>query len=578
MENLGICKYINKFDNPTSYSCLQDVLENICKEVLIYTKSQYVFILLYNETTSSLKPYIISSLNEKSNNIDFEITLNRKQLEEIEKKYVDNKPFKADKEFLKSNNIKLNNLKDELYINYFKIVVDDELVGTFNISCENEAQAMISEEKRDFIKFISKMVGRLIKKLKLCTSIQTENKKRDMLQTELDNYLKVSADLVSVYDLEDKMTRRSFSWNKVLGWEMEELNNLDYLNLIHEDDHEKFLQLKRYLYDGKGILHDKSTITLRNLCKDGSYRYITWYINYIRKSRIFISMGKDITDMVNAKRQNEKLQEDINMEISKNEFFANMSHELKTPLNILLSTIQVMQRNLDKDYVTKDNVQSHVDKIRQNSYRLIRLVNNLIDMNKMDLGSYTMVKHNHNIINIIENITMSVLDYVENKNISLVFDTDEEEVIISCSQDAIERIMLNLLSNAIKFVPPKGGEIYVNIHSNEEKILVSVKDNGIGIPNDKLDFIFDRFKQVDSGLINNYSGSGIGLYIVKTLVELHGGKIYVESEINKGSEFIFELPIVIGEKENINSSLSNMEEVFAQKCNIEFSDIYIEDN
>ena len=70
---------------------------------------------------------------------------------------------------------------------------------------------------------------------------------------------------------------------------------------------------------------------------------------------------------------------------------------------------------------------------------------------------------------------MSVLDYVENKNISLVFDTDEEEVIISCSQDAIERIMLNLLSNAIKFVPPKGGEIYVNIHSNEEKILVSVK-------------------------------------------------------------------------------------------------------
>ena len=68
------------------------------------------------------------------------------------------------------------------------------------------------------------------------------------------------------------------------------------------------------------------------------------------------------------------------MEISKNEFFANMSHELKTPLNILLSTIQVMQRNLDKDYVTKDNVQSHVDKIRQNSYRLIRLVNNLIDM------------------------------------------------------------------------------------------------------------------------------------------------------------------------------------------------------
>ena len=70
MENLGICKYINKFDNPTSYSCLQDVLENICKEVLIYTKSQYVFILLYNETTSSLKPYIISSLNEKSDNID----------------------------------------------------------------------------------------------------------------------------------------------------------------------------------------------------------------------------------------------------------------------------------------------------------------------------------------------------------------------------------------------------------------------------------------------------------------------------------------------------------------------------
>jgi signal transduction histidine kinase len=146
---------------------------------------------------------------------------------------------------------------------------------------------------------------------------------------------------------------------------------------------------------------------------------------------------------------------------------------------------------------------------------------------------------------------------------------------MAIDSDKIERIMLNLLSNAVKFTK-SGGEITVNLYERDEKFYISVKDNGFGIPQDKLHTIFERFIQVDKSLTRKREGSGIGLALVKSLVELHEGNITVNSREGEGSEFIIELPIrLVPENECSHHEENKIEDGVIERISIEFSDIYI---
>ncbi len=180
--------------------------------------------------------------------------------------------------------------------------------------------------------------------------------------------------------------------------------------------------------------------------------------------------------------------------------------------------------------------------IKQNCYRLLRLVNNIIDMSKLDNGYYDIKFGNYNIVSVVEDITMSILGYINDKGIELTFDTEMEEEVIACDPDKIERIVLNLLSNAIKYTED-GGKIYVNIEKDNKNVYISVIDSGIGIPEKKLNTIFERYAQVDNKLTRKFNGSGIGLSLVKSLVKMHQGDIYVESRVNEGTKFTIKLPI-----------------------------------
>lgn len=168
---------------------------------------------------------------------------------------------------------------------------------------------------------------------------------------------------------------------------------------------------------------------------------------------------------------------------------------------------------------------------------------------------------------------MSVVSYVESKGINLIFDTDVEEKIMNFDADKIERIILNLLSNSIKFTNPEGS-IYVNMMDMDDSISISIKDTGVGIPDDKLQMIFERFGQVDKTLRRNSEGTGIGLCLVKSFVEMHGGSIQVKSKVGEGSEFIIKLPDVITEEKH--NEESSTYETNIERINIEFSDIYSE--
>lgn len=294
----------------------------------------------------------------------------------------------------------------------------------------------------------------------------------------------------------------------------------------------------------------------------------------------FLVLSKDISDRKKAemlerdmKVKNKLLDQAKEYERIRTDFFANVSHELRTPINVILSALQVCNQFIESENV--DKVKKYIGTMTQNCYRLIRLINNLIDTTKIDSGYFDINLRNCNIVSVVEEITLLIVSYVENKGISIVFDTDIEEKIVSCDTDMIERIILNLISNAIKFTEP-GGSIVVNIADKEDKIAISVKDTGIGIAKEKQKQIFERFVQVDESLSKNREGSGIGLSLVKSLVEMHKGTIEVKSEYGEGSEFIIELPaLLIPAKEAMinNDKFSIQDNI--DKINIEFSDIYM---
>ena len=255
------------------------------------------------------------------------------------------------------------------------------------------------------------------------------------------------------------------------------------------------------------------------------------------------------------------------------EFLANISHELKTPLNVIFAAVQLFSLycnsgSLDEN---KSLIIKYIDSIKQNSYRLSKLINNIVDTSKIEAGFFELNLSNNNIVEVVEGIVMSVTNFTEIKGLNIVFDTDIEEKIIACDPEKIERIVLNLISNAIKF-SNKGDEIFVDIKDKDEFVEISVKDNGVGIEKKYLDMIFDRFKQVDKSLSRNAEGTGIGLSLVKSIVELHGGKISVESESGKGSKFIVLLPAreVIQQNMLFSRNMKNRNE----NIQVEFSDVY----
>lgn len=266
------------------------------------------------------------------------------------------------------------------------------------------------------------------------------------------------------------------------------------------------------------------------------------------------------------------LEEAVQYDRLKTEFVANMSHELKTPLNIIFSTAQLFSLYIDKENLANsDKLNKYTGTIKQNCYRLLRLVNNLIDITKIDSGFMELNLKNQNIVEVVEEITLSTVEYVQSMSRTIIFDTNREEKIMAFDEDKIERILLNLISNATKFTRP-GDVIEVGVYDEGNYVVISVKDTGIGIPDDKITEIFERFKQVDYLLNRNHEGSGIGLSIVKSLVEMHKGKIDVKSKYGEGTEFIVSLPFRIVSnkvKQESKRDLTNIE-----KIQIEFSDIY----
>ncbi|MFY9275462.1 MAG: ATP-binding protein, partial [Clostridium sp.] len=254
---------------------------------------------------------------------------------------------------------------------------------------------------------------------------------------------------------------------------------------------------------------------------------------------IVMKRTKQLSDEM--EKNTELLNKVIDLERKKNSYFVNLSHELRTPLNVIYSTQQLIIE-LNKNGILKEKLDYYMDVIARNSKRLLKMINDIIDTSKIESGCYHLNITETNIVYLVEESVLTLKDYIEGRGVNLIVDPEMEEKTINCDNDAIERCIINLVSNAAKFTEA-GDSITVRIIEEKSQVKIEVIDTGIGIAEEYHETIFNRFNQIVDSNSEKNGGSGLGLTITRQIIELHNGKIYVESKPGNGSKFTIILPI-----------------------------------
>ncbi|CEJ75535.1 PAS/PAC sensor domain-containing signal transduction histidine kinase [[Clostridium] sordellii] len=513
-----------------------------------------------------------------------------------------NKCFKTDEILMKNPDLELYNTEESISGNQdicykvskfsIKNKTDDIILGgiaeeiSLEKSIQNEIEKIMTIENNSY-NIQNYYMNFLNKKLKALNVLLKSLNIDIFLYNEKDNILKLymSADEKnSVFDKDSKIIINKemkkfleseniyYNSNSTLYSKIMEIKNDKYMDSYIS----KFYNLKiadnlfsliHIHYNSKKDIKYKDDLSISYILKK-----ICLLIFQIEKNNILFS---------NLEQEKDSLQGAIDFEYIKSSFFANISHEFRTPVNIILSIVQLLELDIHSGYknLNQENYINYLNILKQNSYRLLRLVNNVVDTAKIDSNFFELDLSNYNIVKIVEDITMSTVKFIESKNKKIIFDTNSEEVILLCDPDKIERILLNLISNAVKFSFPNS-VIRVNLFLNkkEERVYISVINDGNTITENESKKIFEQFTQSDNLFRRKTEGSGIGLFLAKYFIEMHNGKIWIELENKEAVEFKFYLPINIGtvikDKKLYNQYDSPCKNKRIYKCNVEFSDIY----
>lgn len=282
----------------------------------------------------------------------------------------------------------------------------------------------------------------------------------------------------------------------------------------------------------------------------------------------------DITKKNNALRLNKYLKDKLEEENIKGEFFTNICHELRTPINVISSALQLNNLNIENRNL--NSIERNNLVIKQNCLRLIRTINNFIDANKISEGQIETNIMVLNVVEVVENILDSSSEYISKKKINFVFDPDFEEIFIAIDSEFLERIILNLLSNSVKY-GSENGNIYVKIYFEGKDLVIMIENDGIAISYDEQKYIFDKFTKSNKALNRTQEGSGLGLYISKSLMKMQGGDLKVDIYEGHGNRFklYFYDVDLFKETDRTEHIFNNNYYNLKERAEIEFSDIYI---
>ena len=256
----------------------------------------------------------------------------------------------------------------------------------------------------------------------------------------------------------------------------------------------------------------------------------------IKRSKFRISGHDEIDELVQA--FNTMAQALATLEMSRRSFVANVSHELKTPMTTIGGFIDgILDGTIEKEKETQ-----YLKVVSDEVKRLSRLVTGMLNMSKIEAGELDLKPQRFDISEMIFRTMLGFEQLIDNKHIEVRGLDTLENNLVTADKDMINQVVYNLIDNAVKFTP-EGGYIEVSSKSDIEKVIIKIRNSGKGIPSEELDKIFERFYKIDKSRSYDVKGAGMGLYIVKTIIELHGGQIVARSEPGEYAEFIFQLPL-----------------------------------
>lgn len=371
-------------------------------------------------------------------------------------------------------------------------------------------------------------------------------------------------------DIQGKIIYVNDKFLQISGYSRRELMGVDH-RILNSGYHSKdfFINLWETIKSGKTWRGE-----IKNKAKSGHYYWVdtTIYPNYSADGELekFIAIRFDITSRKKAEIELQQAKENAERTAKfKTDFLANMSHEIRTPISGIIG----MNNFLMESGLTEQQ-KDYAENIRLSSETLLVVINDILDLSKIEAGKLDLEQHAFKLNEIIDQVLFMIRGKAEEKNLKLEYSLSSElPDIIFADSTRLKQILINLINNAIKFT--ERGSVFISVSASvlnqtDVKIKFNVRDSGIGIPEEKLGQIFDSFSQAESSTSRKYGGTGLGLSICQKLVELMGGKIWVESDYGVGSSFYFTIEAKVGNKRDLKektedavlSNVTNLAEAY----------------
>jgi len=349
---------------------------------------------------------------------------------------------------------------------------------------------------------------------------------RSRTQEQVEGFFTMSQDLLCVAGFDGYFKRVNGSWTRVLGYTPEELLAEPHVNLVHLEDREATIAQLTSLRAG-GLMNSFEN---RYRCKDGSYKWLLWTAIAKPDEEIIYAVARDNTD---RKLIEQQTQDTLRM---RNDFVSFVTHQLRTPLSGIKWMLELAAEGTDADEKT-----SYIQDAHESADRLIGLVNDLLDASRLESGKLRVVLEAVNLRTLTGDVLDDVTTLVREKGHTVTVESAADLPDVTSDPQLLRQVVMNLLSNAIKYTPP-GGRIAIRMGLDGRNLRWSIHDSGIGIPKASAARLFEKFFRADNVHTVDTEGTGLGLYLVRLIVERFGGTVTCESEEGRGTTFAFTLP------------------------------------
>ncbi|MDY9925731.1 PAS domain S-box protein [Methanosarcina sp.] len=346
-----------------------------------------------------------------------------------------------------------------------------------------------------------------------------------------------SNDAIIIHNFTGQILEANRMTCEILGYSEEELKQKSMKELISPEEREEARsEMMKVRTTGS------TRKEFRMIRSDGSLIFTDISASLLQTQNNTIqAVIRDITDRIQgeAAMLNARIEAETASR-TKSEFLANMSHELRTPLNSIIGFSDILIERIFGELNEKQL--KYINNISVSGRHLLGLINDILDLSKVEAGKMELHYSEFSVGSVFEEVNSTLFPLAQAKALEIDFKVGPGSGDIQADRNHLIQILYNLVSNAIKFTP-EGGRVSIHCEKSGNRSLFSVKDTGIGISSEDQKKLFQSFTQIDSSSARQYCGTGLGLVLVKKLVELHGGKIWIESEVGQGSSFTFELPV-----------------------------------